>query len=126
MILSIVGARFRPPAQDILNMLPAGSRLILRRQPDNPYDANAVQVLLPGYNEGGDHESLWEMYHENYGTPENGELHLGFVPRGNAAELSPKMVHQHEEAPEGESRDLEGVLTFSGTSGSPQVSFEEP
>jgi hypothetical protein len=45
--LPIVGAKFRPPAQEVLTLLPAGAELLLRRQPDNPHDGNAVQVLLP-------------------------------------------------------------------------------
>lgn len=46
----IVGMHFRPPAKDVINMLPTGADLELRRQSDNEYDANAVQVFLHGFS----------------------------------------------------------------------------
>ncbi len=42
----LVGAHFRPPAKALLAVLPAGHPLLLRPEPTNEYDANAVQVLL--------------------------------------------------------------------------------
>lgn len=42
----IVGAHFRPPAKALLACLPNGQQLGLRPEPSNPYDENAVQVLL--------------------------------------------------------------------------------
>lgn len=45
-IFPIVGAHFRPPAKAILASLPSGQELWLRPEPTNPYDENAVQVLL--------------------------------------------------------------------------------
>lgn len=40
----LVGAYHRPPARQLLTALPAGASLMLRPEPDNPYDAAAVQV----------------------------------------------------------------------------------
>lgn len=45
----IVGMHFRPPAKDVIALLPAGVKLELRRQPDNEYDPFAVQVFLHGF-----------------------------------------------------------------------------
>jgi hypothetical protein len=41
----LVGAHFRPPAKAIIAALPVGTELTLEREPDNPYDPNAVKVL---------------------------------------------------------------------------------
>lgn len=43
---TLVGAHFRPPAKALLACLPTGHPLILRPEPANEYDRNAVQVLL--------------------------------------------------------------------------------
>lgn len=45
----IVGMHFRPPAKEVVNLLPPGTRVLLRREPSNEYDEFAVQVLLPGF-----------------------------------------------------------------------------
>lgn len=114
----IVGARFRPPAQDVLDNLPAGTDLVLRRQPDNPYDENAVAVMLPAdYTDAGEVTRLLnEAEH-----PEQTPLHLGFIPREHAAKLAPQMdlaVDDNLNIP-----DWKGKLTF-GPSGGPMVSIE--
>jgi|SRR6267154_1348617 len=43
----LVGAHFRPPAKFLLAALPSGTKLLLVPEPENPYDASAVKVLLP-------------------------------------------------------------------------------
>lgn len=43
----LVGAHFRPPAKQLLAALPAACQLMLIPEPDNPYDASAVRVVLP-------------------------------------------------------------------------------
>lgn len=45
-ILPIVGSSFRPPAQDILNVLSVGTNLELEAEPDNQHDANAIAVWI--------------------------------------------------------------------------------
>lgn len=42
----LVGMHFRPPAKTLLASLPAGTRLRLEAEPGNPYDENAIAVLL--------------------------------------------------------------------------------
>ena len=42
----IVGMHFRPPAKAIMQVLPAGAPLRLEREPENPYDRNAIKVWI--------------------------------------------------------------------------------
>lgn len=42
----LVGAHFRPPAKQVLAHLPAGTELVLQREPENPYDSGAIKVLV--------------------------------------------------------------------------------
>lgn len=42
----LVGSHFRPPAKQLLAVLPSGSKLELRPEPQNPYDPDAVAVYL--------------------------------------------------------------------------------
>jgi hypothetical protein len=34
----------------------------LQRQPENQYDVNAVQVLLPGFSKEGTHAHIWQQF----------------------------------------------------------------
>jgi hypothetical protein len=128
--LPIVGARFRPPAEDVLRLLPAGTELILRRQPENPHDGNAVQVLLPGSH---DLEEIWKIIQSELGEDFNDDLHLGFIPRADqklpmdAARLAPLMDANADASDERGffAIDIKGTLTF-GPTGNPMIAFEEP
>ena len=42
----IVGAYFRPPAQQVLGALPSGHPLVLVPEPDNEFDPHALRVML--------------------------------------------------------------------------------
>lgn len=42
----IVGMHFRPPAKAIIAVLPESTPLLLTPEPENPYDGNAVKVLV--------------------------------------------------------------------------------
>lgn len=127
--LAIVGARFRPPAKEILNNLPSNAKLILRRQPDNPYDSNAVQVCL--WMDQDLPETVMtlligaEHVDEYYKDVEDVEpFHLGFIPRDEAVEIAPMMdegMDDTEEAPS----EWPALLTFL-PSGQPGVKFEIP
>ena len=44
--IPLVGMHFRPPAKEVLSLIPLGSKLILHPEPDNQYDSNAVMVLF--------------------------------------------------------------------------------
>lgn len=82
----IVGAHFRPPAKALLASLPSGQELWLRPEPTNPYDENAVQVLLRT-------ESIPQECWENLLIQASGQgydeamlraepfWHLGYIPK---------------------------------------------
>lgn len=81
--LPIVGAKFRPPAEDVLRLLPANAPLLLRRQPENPHDGNAVQVLYkPDDSTSND---VLDVLVEN---AIEDIVHLGFIPREAAQQLA--------------------------------------
>ena len=131
--LPIVGARFRPPASGLLSVLGAGSKLLVRREPDNQYDANALQVLVR-------HEVLDELPNqqlqsavEGFGFTTNGDgrvcdpvsqqelpgpIHLGYIPRGDAEMLAASFD-------ETVTREVSASLTFD-LQGRPAVSFAVP
>ena len=118
----IVGMKFRPPAQGILNVLPAGAKLLARREPSNAYDANAIQVLWctdPALVE----TSKLDLSVEGYGSSAasvlaQNEWHLGYIPRTEALVLAPKMDAAGKTM-------LEARLTFSA-SGLAMCTLEEP
>ena len=45
-VIPLVGAFFRPPAKQLLSVLPAGAQLQLLSDPDNPWDPKAIMVLV--------------------------------------------------------------------------------
>jgi len=44
--IPLVGMHFRPPAKEVVQCLPVGTELILRAEPTNEHDPNAVRVLV--------------------------------------------------------------------------------
>lgn len=131
--LPIVGARYRPPAQEILDSLPAEAKLLLRRQPDNPYDGNAVQVLMVGFPFSKVPDAINEILTAAGIEDINADVHLGFIPREHAAKLAPLMDQWAKDngieeegtfAIEEALAEWPATLTFS-PSGGPMVSFEE-
>lgn len=58
---ALVGMKFRPPALDVVERLPDGTKLLLVREPGNLYDRNAVAVYFQ----------------------------LGYIPKSAAAKLAP-------------------------------------
>lgn len=92
--LPLVGAHYRPPAKALLQVIPAGTELILRAEPDNPYDSNAVQVLLATANIPEDVEQDLEMHALGYGfdlaqIKNQEEWHVGYVKATEAQWLQP-------------------------------------
>ena len=133
--LPIVGAKFRPPALGLLSILPAQCSLLVRREPGNQYDENAIMVLvrtadlMGGRDEGDEGRdsasnrkrlqriddacsgfgfSAWLITGRE-------EWHLGYIPRQDALLVAPRMDSQ-------DVRAVSGTLSFSAT-GSPKVSF---
>src|ERR1700678_2710237 len=135
----IVGAHFRPPAKSILSALPNSCPLRLRPEPDNPYDSNALQVLVSGQVIRDLPEAIKSDLHADavgYGYDIDTicaaeEWHLGYIPRGIAAQLHAiitqeiavlygKMLFYNLDIP----RDyLPAQLTFD-LAGKPAVQFQ--
>lgn len=117
----IVGARFRPPAKALLDTLPLGTQLLARREPQNAYDPNAIQVLVHP-NDFQSTDAL-RIQCEQYGKSIEeimgaSEWHLGYVPREEAAKVAPRMDHDAITA-------IVGSLTFSAQ-GVPCIRLEVP
>lgn len=99
--MPIVGAAYRPPAPAILGALPAGASLLLRPEPLNLFDPNAVMVciLTEMIQAQADLEEL-AMRLEGFGMssgeileePPQWEWHLGYIAKTFAASLAPLMA----------------------------------
>lgn len=121
--LPIVGAKFRPPASGLLSVLRAGNKLLIRREPDNQYDANALQVLIVRDELEKLPEAQLQSACEGFGfgsaevlaAP---EWHLGYIPRGDAEMLAPSFDRAA-------TRGISASLTFDFR-GRPAVSFAVP
>lgn len=94
----IVGARFRPPAADVLNNLAGDTPLTCVREPDNEHDANAIKVTVDfclaeptislWIEDSDQYETVADFkYFNNIG--EDNLYHLGYVPRDKAEMLAP-------------------------------------
>ena len=46
LLVPIVGMHFRPPAKQVLAVLPSGAKLGLEPEPENPYDEKAIKVFV--------------------------------------------------------------------------------
>ena len=124
----IVGAHFRPPAKGLLLCLPAGSKLLARREASNAYDANAIQVIWPttGLDASsgiGLSRDAVQSAMEGFGSSADeifaqSEWHLGYIPRTEASSLAPSMDASGI-------AELPGELTFAATGGA-QIQFEVP
>lgn len=122
----IVGMHFGmergSPAKALVEYLPVGAALILRAEPDNAHDPNAIRVLVPGTSfPESSHEELASAL-QGFGFT-IGEIvdadepwHLGYIPRDFAAEVKARGF------PEG----IDVAATFSvNIQGKPRVRYEE-
>jgi hypothetical protein len=125
--LPLVGAHFRPPAKAILGVLPLGAPLQLRREPDNPHDPNAIQVMVASATiPPAAHEDL-ERAASGYGFDlatilGQPEWHLGYVPRTDAESIAPLMDEANVNM-DGLDQSFAGTLAFS-PDGKPRVAFD--
>jgi hypothetical protein len=129
----IVGMVFRPPANDVIMLLPVGAKLQLVREPDNPHDPDAIKVLLLDFDENGPYAELFEHLGEmveadTYGhlkwNLENltNPLHLGYI--ANSPKTGGKFASELcAFVMPGEGK--EATLVYSA-SGKPQAEFEIP
>jgi hypothetical protein len=117
----IVGAWHHPPAQALFEVLPPSTLLILRPEPTNPFDPNAIQVLLPrtSLDALNPHaQGVLVRSLAGYGTSID-ELHeqettmLGYIARKFAEGLAPQLGGE----------DTRAKLVY-GASGAPQASLD--
>ena len=103
----LTGAFHRPPAKQLLSLLPAGTFLHLEAEPDNPYDEFAIQVWL-------DPSAIPPIQLPNLDTSLEGtgytaslilrepRIQLGYIaasagkPLAKAQEISPSLVGNRE------------------------------
>ena len=86
----ILGAHFRPPAKLIFLHLTTGQELTLIHEPDNPYDPNAIKVLLPEGALPSDSEfidNLQSFGHDIESLRDSGPIHLGYIERGRTQDF---------------------------------------
>lgn len=84
-IYPIVGAKFHPPATIILNFMAVNTQLILRPDPSNRYDSNAIEVRVLGEFIRPSSSFDAELSKKGYNIADiiNSDLPwmLGFVPK---------------------------------------------
>lgn len=94
-LFPIVGMHFRPPAQSMLNAAFAGIGMLLVREPSNPYDSNAIQVHIAGFNKVPEVVQAirdWEELNGNeWSGWTNEDAMVGYIPRDIADRLAPIM-----------------------------------
>lgn len=118
---ALVGGRFRPPGDTVLQLLPAGAALVVQREPENPYDPNAISLRVANlaeeypdiYTAAVEEMKEREQYDEEEGLPD--PMHVGYVPRENAA-----MMVETIDGAIAREEPVTAVLIFS-PSGSPMV-----
>ena len=88
----IVGAHFRPPAKTLLTHLPARTGLVLEAEPENPWDASAIRVMLdPGAVPETQHAALQDLLpasgHDLDEILTGPPIHLGYLPASKNKDL---------------------------------------
>lgn len=103
----LVGDHFRPPAKLVLAHLPSGTRLRLELEDGNPYDQDAIRVLvetrlIPESQFGALETALPDMGYTLEQVLSGGTVWLGYIPasRGKplatAQRVEPDLVGNHE------------------------------
>lgn len=92
----IVGMHYRPPAKAILQILPNATPLLVRREPDNHVDPNAVMVSIASDAIPAEQHTELSLLASGYGYQldqilAQPEWHLGYVPAKDAENLSPML-----------------------------------
>ena len=93
-IAPVVGMHFRPPAKAILKFLQSDAALTLQREPENPYDPNAVMVFVDVTQIPEELRPELDETSQPYGfTLEDlfvqREWHLGYIAKEFAIHLAP-------------------------------------
>lgn len=64
----LVGVHFHPPGKLLLDFLPGEAELVLEPEPENPYDSNAIKVLVRTSQIPEDHYLAMEEIFPSAGT----------------------------------------------------------
>lgn len=110
---AILGAHFRPPAKLIFEYLASDTVLLLEPEPDNPYDANAIKVLLSSSDLPSDPEfidNLQSFGHDIEELRSRGTIHLAYIERNRT----------------GDFQDVAQVMLSFGAKGQPMATPVEP
>lgn len=115
MSLPIVGSVYRPPAKALLSVLPAGTTLLARPEPENPHDPNAIMIVLRSSDIPHSHAEAIATAVAGFGFTSDeifsrAEWHVGYLPAKLAIFIAPKM----------ENKEHEGKLTFD-LAGKPKI-----
>lgn len=109
----IVGARFRPPAADVLNNLAGDTPLICVREPTNEHDANAIKVMIDiGLVDVNLHLEEGQEPSDVFSIDDFDRYQLGYIPRDKAGLLAPYLDKMEGKC--------DGKLSFT-LEGRPQV-----
>lgn len=93
----LVGAHFNPPAKTLLTHLPAQCPLTLEPDPENPYDAGAIKVMLdPDDIPESQHQALAEALPLQGATLEQ-VMSAGLIQLGHIARSGGKPLLQAEQ-----------------------------
>ena len=80
LLVKLVGNHFRADGRQLLPLLPEGQPLALEPEPSNPYDSDAVMVMVD--------VSSPEWHNQGWG----GVVHLGYVPRSRGNNIGTLQV----------------------------------
>ena len=122
--LPIVGQHFRPPASELLNMLPGSHPIELEAEPTNIYDPNAVKVVIPQseFADAALHEIYKEGAEDNWQAP-TFPFHVGYIPK----ELAKMLVESGDFPTKGYlAFDMQGRPTFEPNPAEPVDPGEKP
>lgn len=116
-LLPCVGARFRKPAVALIQMCSTGTPVLLLPEPSNPFDPNAVQVILKSSDIPEESFEVQAELLEGFGYDKEGVLsqpswHIGYIPATEAIWLQKKLP----------SFGLPGELAFDAV-GRPAIKF---
>lgn len=95
-VLKCVGMHFRPPAKALVNMVPSGTPITLRKEPTNHVDPNAIMVLLASASIPEDQfveqsETLAGFGHNRDSILAEDTWHIAYIPAKDASWLVRKL-----------------------------------
>jgi len=132
----LVGMSHRFPANTVLSLIPPGTALYLVREPENPYDPNAIKVWIKNFAEVTDPESCNSVANDcvlqDKPVPDLTQpFMLGYIKAQTidddhlgADQLGPRIDKMVAEGEIADASEIPVVLTY-GSSGRPSVEISE-